>query len=431
MPSLIPLTWQDAAVLHLERASDPWNIQLELGSETRLDPARLRAALLAACRRHPLARARMISGAGHESTDHWEITELEEIPPIPVTEVASGGDLDRVRTELYSPPIALDRAPAFRAQIARTPDEDRLMFAVAHAMVDGIGLLRLLTSVARAYRGEEDPPDPIHLGAARDIEQVIAATGNRERAGRALEGLRKLGGAAKAPARVAKRSADSRAGGGFAHCELDPAATSALNARRPKGTTINDMLLSGVGRAITTWNGELGQDADKIQLFMPVSVRPREWATEIVSNLFSYVSVTTLAADRPTLEDGALAIAEQTQPLRRAARSGGTQDLLQLIDPLPLAVKRKMPHLLTLTGNRFVDTAVVSNLGRAPELPGFESGAPSSVAFTPPYWSAASVSVGAITVEGTLHLGLRHRLTDLDEPSGRELLGLLAAELRG
>ena len=76
---------------------------------------------------------------------------------------------------------------------------------------------------------------------------------------------------------------------------------------------------------------------------------------------------------------------------------GGTQNLLRLISPLPLGVKRRMPELLALTGNRFVDTAVVSNLGRPKELASFFGDHPGEFYFTPPYWSVAAISVGAIT----------------------------------
>jgi hypothetical protein len=90
-----------------------------------------------------------------------------------------------------------------------------------------------------------------------------------------------------------------------------------------------------------------------------------------------------------------------------------------------------MPHLLTLTGNRFVDTAVVSNLGRAAELPSFEGGQPEWMYVTPPYWSAAAISVGAVSVSGALQLGLRHRLTTLDDDAAADFADQLVAELLG
>jgi hypothetical protein len=89
-----------------------------------------------------------------------------------------------------------------------------------------------------------------------------------------------------------------------------------------------------------------------------------------------------------------------------------------------------MPHLLTLTGNRLVDSAVVSNLGRPDAMPSFGLEAPTVVQFTPPYLSAASFYVGAISSGGYLHLGLRHRLKALDGPAGRRFADLLVEILR-
>ena len=163
--------------------------------------------------------------------------------------------------------------------------------------------------------------------------------------------------------------------------------------------------------------------------FMPVNLRPAEWSTDVVSNMFSYVSVSTMRRDRPDLASAAKAVAKQTAPIRRAARAGGTQDLLRLISPLPLGVKRRMPGLLRLTGNRFVDTAVVTNLGRRKEVASFFGDHPREFYFTPPYWSAAAVSVGVITVGSTMYLGLRHRLSTLDESAGNRLVDLPVATL--
>ena len=42
MARTLPLTWGDEAILHLESASDPWNIQMEIGDTQRIDPAHSR-----------------------------------------------------------------------------------------------------------------------------------------------------------------------------------------------------------------------------------------------------------------------------------------------------------------------------------------------------------------------------------------------------
>jgi NRPS condensation-like uncharacterized protein len=424
-----PLTWQDQAILDLESASDPWNIQLEVAAPAAIDVPRLERALLAACQRHPIARSRLVPGSALSPRNHWQPEDLAGVS-VPVRECPTAAGVDALRTELYSAALNLEAAPPFRVVVARRPGAgDLMLFNAAHPAVDGIGLLRLLSSVCRAYQGQDDPPDPVPLTEARALRRVLRPRSCKEFGARALEGLRKLRGAVNAPARVATESGDRRDAAGFVHRTLTPEQTATVSKNRPEGTTVNDLILAAASLALHRWNQDHGTAADKIQLFMPVSVRPTEWATEIVSNLFSYVSVATLADQRDDLASTALAVSSQTSPFRRTARAGGTQDLLRLISPLPVGVKRNMPHLLTLTGNRFVDSAVVSNLGRPASLPSFDQEHPEEIYFTPPYWSAAAISIGAITSGDSLHIGLRHRLSVLDADAGRRFAELLIQQL--
>jgi NRPS condensation-like uncharacterized protein len=429
MTHTLPLTWGDQAILHLESASDPWNIQTEIGDTQRIDSAKLEAAVHAACMAHPIARSRLVVAEAHDTFDHWEIVDDLIRMSIPVVDCPDDATLARLRTDFYSPPFPAHEAPQFRVQVARRPHGDLVQINAAHPAVDGIGMLRLLRSITDAYRGKVEPPPPLPLEEARDLKRQLRPKSFLELAGRALEGGRKLKDAARPPARVAPDTTDSRTGSGFAHRTIEAEQLAELNARRPKGTTINDMLIGAVGIAIEEWNRRHNDDANKVMVFMPVNLRPAEWSTDVVSNMFSYVSVSTMRRDRTDLASAAKAVAEQTAPIRRAARAGGTQDLLRLISPLPLGVKRRMPGLLRLTGNRFVDTAVVSNLGRPKEVASFFGDHPSEFYFTPPYWSAAAVSGGAITVGSTMYLGLRHRLSTLDEAAGNRLADLLVATI--
>lgn len=429
MTQTLPLTWGDEAILHLESASDPWNIQVEIGDPQRIDPAQLEAAVHTACMAHPIARSRLVLAEARDMFDYWEVVDDLVPMPIPVVDCPDDTTLVRLRTDFYSPPFPAHEAPQFRVQVARRPHGDLVQINAAHPALDGIGILRLLRSITDAYRGKPEPPSPVSLQEARDLKRQLRPKSFRELAGRALEGGRKLKDAAIPPARVAPDSTDNRTGSGFAHRTIEAGQFAELNARRPEGTTVNDMLIGAVGIAIEKWNRQHNDDANKIMSFMPVNLRPPAWSTDVVSNMFSYVSVSTMRRNRTDLASAAKAVAKQTAPIRRAARAGGTQDLLRLISPLPLGVKRRMPNLLRLTGNRFVDTAVVSNLGRPKELASFFGDQPGEFYFTPPYWSAAAVSVGVITVGGTMHLGLRHRLSTLDLAAGNRLADLLVATL--
>ena len=271
MTQTLPLTWGDESVLHLESASEPCNSQMEIGDTQRIDPTELEAAVHAACMAHPIARSRLVLGAAHQRFDHWEIVD-DLIPmSIPVVDCPDDATLARLRTDFYSPPFPAHEAPTFRVQVARRPHGDLVQIKAAHAAIDGIGLWRLGRSITDAYRGKPEPPSPLPLEEARDLKRQLRPKSFSERAARALEGGRKLKDAAIPPARVAPDTTDSRTGPGFAHRTIEAEQLAELNARRPKGTTFNDMLIGAVGIAVQEWNRQHNVDANKI-----IGVRARQ-----------------------------------------------------------------------------------------------------------------------------------------------------------
>src|SRR6185295_19130674 len=65
--------------------------------------------------------------------------------------------LDAVRGDFFSRAIPLFESPPFRVLLHRDPAGDSVLLAANHAGCDGIGALRLLQSVIRAYAGVGDP----------------------------------------------------------------------------------------------------------------------------------------------------------------------------------------------------------------------------------------------------------------------------------
>lgn len=431
MTQRLPLTWGEEVIVHLESASDPWNMQLEVGDTQRIDPTDLEAAVYAACMAHPIARSRLVVAPARQRFDYWEVVDDLKPMSIPVVDCPDDASLARLRTDFYSPPFPAHEAPAFRVQVARRPHGDLVQINAGHAAMDGIGLLRLLRSITDAYRGEPEPPSPLPIEEARDLKRQLRPKSFSERAARALEGGRMLKDAAIPPARVSPDTTGSRTGSGFAHRTIEAEQLAGLKARRPKGTTFNDMLIGAVGIAIDEWNRQHNADANKIMVRMPVNLRPAEWSTDVVGNMVSSISVSTMRRDRIDLASAAKAVAKQTAPIRRDARARAAQDLLRLASPLPLGAKRRMPRLLRLTGNksRFVDTAVVSYMGRSKQMASFFGDHPREFYATSPYWGAAAVSVFGIDVGSTLSLGLRHRLSTLGEAAGNRLADLVVATL--
>jgi NRPS condensation-like uncharacterized protein len=178
----------DESLLLLQETRASWNVQFELGTDHRLDEAELRQAVLACCRRHPLARARLVRSPRGETSYRWDFADEVDGDPLRVVDCPDSAALDRLRTELYTPPIALDTAPGFRVVLARRPGGDLVLLSASHILADGVGALRLMQTIVRAYRGEPDPPDPLPLAEARDLGSFLAPKTRSEKWARQLEG---------------------------------------------------------------------------------------------------------------------------------------------------------------------------------------------------------------------------------------------------
>lgn len=119
------------------------------------------------------------------------------------------------------------------------------------------------------------------------------------------------------------------------------------------------------------------------------------------------VSISTGPDDRVDLTTATAAVAEQTSQMRRNNRAYGLHDLLDVTKKAPLAVKRAVSKLIQLTGDRFVDTAMLSNLGRIlepPTLPNSDDSGPPELWFSPPCDPACSVAIGVATIDQRLTL---------------------------
>ncbi|MGH3975804.1 MAG: condensation domain-containing protein, partial [Pseudonocardiaceae bacterium] len=368
--SSLPLTMLDESLLLLQETRASWNVQFELGTDHYLDEARLRRTVLSCCQRHPLARARLARSPWGETSYRWDFADEVDLDPLRVADSPDSAALDRLRTELYSPPIALDITPGFRVVLARRPGGDLILLSASHIVADGVGALRLMQTITRAYRGEPDPPDPLSLAKARDLGSFLAPKNRSERGARRREGLRRIREARNPPSRIAVVGGTNRDGFGFVFRTLDlgQITTPGLVQRAP-GTTVNDVLLAALHLTVQSWNTKHGVSTGRVGVMMPVNVRPVDRLWDVVSNLTSMVSVSTVPDDRADLATATAAVAEQTYRRRRNDRAYGLYDLLEVIKKAPLAVKRAVPRLIHLTGDRFVDTAMLSNLGRIPEPP--------------------------------------------------------------
>ncbi|HEU0088624.1 MAG TPA: condensation domain-containing protein, partial [Pseudonocardiaceae bacterium] len=397
-PEALPLTLLDEALLHVQNVRAQWNVQFELGTDHHVDEAKLRRAALSCCRRHALVRARLAPWKWWDNSYQWNLADELDLDLVRVTDCPDDAALERLRAELYTPPIPLDTAPALRIVLARRPGGDLVMMCLSHLIADGVGAVRLMQTITRAYRDEPDPPDPLPLAAARDLGFLLAPKTWREKWARQLEGLRRVREALHAPSRIAVIGGSDREGFGFVRRTIDLGATTmpALVHRAP-GTTVNDVLLAALHLTVQAWNTRHGVSTGRVGIMMPVNVRPPDRFWETVSSITSMVTVSTAPNDRTNLATATAAVSKQTNRIQRTNRAYGLYDLLNLTKKAPLLLKRVASRLLP---PRFVDTAMLSNLGRIPDPPSFDTdpGSPASeLWFSPPCDPTCRVAIGVAT----------------------------------
>lgn len=433
--STLPLTLLDEALLHLQEARAQWNVQLELDTEQHIDESALRKAVLSSCRRHPLTRARLAPWKRLESSYQWQLTDELDADPVRVVECPDDAALDRIRAEIYTPLLDLDVSPAMRIVLARHPGGDLVLMSVSHLIADGVGAVRLMQSIARGYRGEPDPPDPLPLAQARDLGSFLAPKTRGEKWARQLEAVRRFREAIDSPSRIAVVGGTDEDGFGFVYRQLElGAATTPGLTRRERGTTINDVLLAALHLTVADWNRGHEVPTDRIGVMMPVNIRPADRFWEVVSNITSMVTVSTVPDDRADLATATAAVSAQTHEVGRENRANGLYDLLDATKKTPLALKRLAPRLLPHTGDRFVDTAMLSNLGRIPEPPtlGDEPDSPAPrLWFSPPCDPTCSVAVGVATCGDQLTLVTRYRHEQFDATAAERFTDALVGWITG
>jgi NRPS condensation-like uncharacterized protein len=431
-PHQWPFTVIDEAVHVLDTPAEPWGIQLELGLGGRLDDARLRDAVRQAAARHPMARARQLPARRTDRTWQWEIPAELDVDPVRVVHGADDATLTDVRDDLYSRPVPPVESPPFRLVLVHRDGEgrgDALLLNANHAAFDGFGCVRLLQSVARAYTGEDDPEPAVPLAEARDVLDLLAAPDGATRRRRFRMLSSKAADLVTGMARMASAGGRDLPGYGFHQVPLSREDTERLTER--EDATVNDVLLAALHLAVEAWNDQHGaKTSRRIGVLVPVNLRPKEWQEDVVTNLVLDARVLTTAADR---RDPAATL-ESVRAQGEAIKKGGGAALIEAIGTwtsLPVWAKEPVSSLLTLTGNRLVCTALLSNLGplKAPPDFGPDAGPVSESWFSAPARMPCGLAVGAATLDGRLHISLRYRHPLLDREAagrfGRQLLDQL------
>jgi NRPS condensation-like uncharacterized protein len=408
--AIVPFSVIDEAIHLLDSEAAPWSIQLELRLAGTLDESRLRAAISDALGRHPMGRARKLPSRRTAKADHWEIPPDVDIDPLRLVDCPDDEAVARARDHLQSLAVPLAESPPLRVRLVRHPDGDVVMLNVNHAAMDGFGALRVLRSVARAYAGDEDPIPPTDLSESRDLPRRLAAPNVATRIRRQLVLLEKLRDLVWPPSRLIGDADRGETGYGFHLVRLSLAHTQALLDFQHPGT-VNDILLAALHGAIDRWNADHGVRCHRIGVLVPANLRPPGSRNDLVGNFSLPARVTTTRRRRRTPHDLLHAVTTQTARKKKTGMGTALIELLGHSRLLPLWAKQVMVMLLPVTGNRLVDTAMLSNLGVLDDLPSFgpDAGPVTEAWFSPPARMPLGLAIGVVTMSGRLHLSFRYR----------------------
>lgn len=389
----------------LDPAAHAWSVQLEARVRGRLDEARLRAAL---------ARA-----AG------WR----EGHVPL-LCECPDDDALAAVRDDLLRAPAGPGDQPPLAVRLARHPGGDVVMLNVNHAAADGPGALGVLRVIAAAYAGEVDVPAvdflstsdvPVRPAGAPESRLIVA--------GRTL--VERLRDALARPARLAPDGAEDRPGYGFHHRRLTAEETRGVVDAQRAGSS-RDRLLAGLHLAVGEWNRDHGAGGHRVGVLVPVDLRSGHWRDATVGNFSVTARVSTGPRHRTRPEAALRGVGTQGTRNRRTRTGVALIAALDRAGLLALWARQSIVVLQPLTRHRYVDTALLANLGWLDRVPTFgaDAGGATELWFSVPARSPVALCVGAATVSGRLHLVLRHPYRMLGPDAARRFMDLYLAQLR-
>jgi NRPS condensation-like uncharacterized protein len=412
-------------------AGQPLSIQFEVRAPGRLDEARLRAAVAAACRVHPMARARQASWKPTDDHYEWEITETIDVDPVRIVDVGDALSLEQERAELQSRCVSLAESPPFRVVLARHPGGDYLMLNVNHSASDGVGTLRLMRSIVRAYAGEADPTPDVDPLAIRDLQVELAPSTLKERL-RGWQGMiDSWSRAATLPTHVVPDGGTDEAGFGFHHLLLTVEQTADLNPKRHIKGTVNDLLLAALAQTIENWNTAHHAACKRIGLMMPVNVRPRDRWYEVVGNFAGDVTISTSRSERTNAKSLMSAIVSQTQRAKDDGTAAAVLAALAGGPVAPIGVRRALTALLAPSAERYMNSCVLSNVGRVDEAMSFgDAGVGTELWFSPPNRSPMGLSLGVAFYADRLHLAFRYCRSQFGAAEVAHFSGLYHEALR-
>jgi WS/DGAT/MGAT family acyltransferase len=420
MPAWDRLSALDSAFLDLETTEAP----LHVGWTIRVDG---RPPSLAALRRHLDARLervprfrrrvlRPLLGDAHWADDRaFDIARHVHAMAVPPP--GGPGELRELAGELLSDPLDHDH-PLWRIYLVRGLSSGWAVIGQAHhALVDGIAAVEVAMLLFDVAGSAVPDPQPAHwsparaplpgaaplafatdrlLGAARLARSAAGAlphaAGTMPSVGTALRQL-----TSAAAETGLDRSATARRSVAFGEVSLDAARTA--GARH--GATVNDVLLAASTIALGRALRRRGDAPEELKALVPVSVRDAGAAGDL-GNAISFITVELPVAEVDPVT--ALRRIHSRMQARKAGDAAGPlQAVAQLGDLLPGPARRAVTRA---AAGSAAFNCVISNVPGPPvdlELLGRRV---TAIFPAVPFIHGHSLSIGALSYRGRLHLGL-------------------------
>ena len=410
LPQRIPLSIYDELLLHLDTPGSPLSLQLEVRVGEHLDEARLVAAIRKASAHHPLMRASLAPYEDSDTGYFWQIRDELASVPLRVLTCCDEESLHEARSALHSLSVPLAEAPPFRCALAHCGEQgDFFMINMNHTVCDGVGLYSFMMSILRAYMGAPDPVSSLDVIQVRERELGGERARFADHLARVSRLLSVLGSTLNPPARIAPDGQEDQGGLSFMPVRFNAEQTRRLQGLRHEGATINDVLATALHLAIEQWNQDHNQSTGRISMIMPMNTRGPAQREDVASNLSIWVNLISQADDRTDFQHLLQVLKRQTTHLKESGTMGLLVDLMHEMQGLPAWIRKVIPTLLPLTGNRIVSTAVLGNLGQARSpLAGDSSLTLKELWFSPPCRMPMGLSLGAVTLHDNLHLSFRY-----------------------
>ena len=320
-------------------------------------------------------------------------------------------------------------SPPLRVRLARHPDGDLVMMNVKHAAIDGFGSLRILRSIARAYWGLPDPQPDLDLDVTRDLHHSLAADDAAEKSRRIMTLLDKLRDEVHTTADLAVDGGTEKPGFAFHHVSLSPETTKALAA--VEGGTVNDVLLA----ASAPGPRRLERGARRAQQAGRRDDAGQPPAQGVVGGdgreLLAQRQGGDDAGRAESPESLLEAIAEKSTRIKEGGTGAALIEALGGLPAVPVWAKHTVAPLVWFSGDRLVDTALLSNLGKIDEPPAFgpDAGDTTEMWFTAPCRMPLGLSIGTVTTAGRMHIAYRYRHPQFDAEAAARFADRYAAAL--